>query len=281
MWEKYTLWEETTRVPLLISDPRDRSQWGLHWEDPVELLDVLPTIIDLLNISFNPVLCPRSRICADFDGKSLAGVVRKHQIGDPPPWGVRHSTALSQVRRCPQAKGTKKRIDKTFEHLPTETAKLYDTMWHTLCNLRNRKEPGSLMGYSLRTSRYRYTGWFQYDQNLLRPLTEEPLIAQELYCHADDAVGDINTERVNLVEFPDAIQRSRCSGDDVVSVLSDNRRELIEILRRKIVFGESNLAKRTQQQWGSVFRLDKKNRPQGVKKPHLLKSSDLGSVMLL
>ena len=55
MWEKYTLFEETTRVPLVISDPRYPAQWGYHHESPVELLDTIPTILDLLKIKRNVI----------------------------------------------------------------------------------------------------------------------------------------------------------------------------------------------------------------------------------
>ncbi len=50
MWEKYTLYEETTRVPLIIADPRYPNSWGKHYKYPVETLDTIPTILDLLNI---------------------------------------------------------------------------------------------------------------------------------------------------------------------------------------------------------------------------------------
>ncbi len=50
MWEKYTLFEETTRVPLIIADPRYPKHWGTHYGAPVEVLDVLPTMLDLLGI---------------------------------------------------------------------------------------------------------------------------------------------------------------------------------------------------------------------------------------
>ena len=77
MWEKYTLFEDTTRVPLLIADPRYPQHWGSHYPNPVEILDIVPTVLDLLKMTYVPVLCPRDRRCFELEGKSLANVVRK------------------------------------------------------------------------------------------------------------------------------------------------------------------------------------------------------------
>ena len=37
MWEKYTLFEETTRVPLIVSDPRYPTHWNTHYSEIVEV----------------------------------------------------------------------------------------------------------------------------------------------------------------------------------------------------------------------------------------------------
>jgi hypothetical protein len=96
MWEKYTLWEETTRVPLIISDPRRRAAWGGRYHQPVEVLDVVPTVVDLLGLEHIPVLCPRSRLCFNYDGKSLLPAVTNPDSGKVD--GI--DFALSQVCFC-------------------------------------------------------------------------------------------------------------------------------------------------------------------------------------
>jgi len=52
-WSKFSLWERTTRVPLIISVPN-----GLKGRSgkPVELLSIYPTLIDLCGLSSNPKL---------------------------------------------------------------------------------------------------------------------------------------------------------------------------------------------------------------------------------
>lgn len=45
-WEKFALWEQTTRVPLMISAPDDLEK-GVVCDAPVSLLDVYPTLMEL------------------------------------------------------------------------------------------------------------------------------------------------------------------------------------------------------------------------------------------
>jgi arylsulfatase A-like enzyme len=50
-WEKFTLWEESTRVPLLINFP-NMNQKGIQCNEPVSLIDIYPTLSELAG--FNP-----------------------------------------------------------------------------------------------------------------------------------------------------------------------------------------------------------------------------------
>jgi arylsulfatase A-like enzyme len=49
-WRKFTLWEEATRVPLLVCAP-GRSQAGHRYEAPVSLLDLYPTLAELAGLT--------------------------------------------------------------------------------------------------------------------------------------------------------------------------------------------------------------------------------------
>lgn len=63
-WGKFTAWERSTRVPLIISPPKAHSlegfQAGSEVDRPVSLLDVYPTIVDMLGLGERPRLDGRS-----------------------------------------------------------------------------------------------------------------------------------------------------------------------------------------------------------------------------
>ncbi len=65
--EKFTLWERSTRVPLLISVPRMKTA-GTVCDQPVSLMDLYPTLVELSGFEQPPHL----------DGRSL-----KPQLNDP------------------------------------------------------------------------------------------------------------------------------------------------------------------------------------------------------
>jgi arylsulfatase A-like enzyme len=52
-WSKFSLWERTTRVPLIISAPDGVKGKS---DKPVELLSIYPTLIDLCGLPANPKL---------------------------------------------------------------------------------------------------------------------------------------------------------------------------------------------------------------------------------
>ena len=67
LW-KYTLWEESTRVPLIIRDPRYAKNAGKTVDHPVSLIDIFPTITDLCGMTGETV---KSAGGAPVDGHSL------------------------------------------------------------------------------------------------------------------------------------------------------------------------------------------------------------------
>jgi arylsulfatase A-like enzyme len=70
-WHKFTLWDEATRVPVIVVDPG--SPQGQHITRPVELLDVYATILDIAGID-KP---------AWADGDSLMALVEGRPQDDP------------------------------------------------------------------------------------------------------------------------------------------------------------------------------------------------------
>ena len=75
IWEKWTLFDESTRVPLLISHPKSPFQ-GSHYKSPVELIDIYPTVLDLVQAPYDKnKVCRQDNKCKPLQGKSLAGVI--------------------------------------------------------------------------------------------------------------------------------------------------------------------------------------------------------------
>jgi len=70
-WSKRTLWEEGTRTPFLISAP-GVTKPGSVCEQPVSLLDLYPTLIELCGLT------PRK----DLDGMSIAPLLKNPEL----PW---------------------------------------------------------------------------------------------------------------------------------------------------------------------------------------------------
>ena len=64
---KQTVWEESTRVPLIISQPQNNNR-GLECDQPVGLIDIYPTLVDLCGIPDNTM---RNENGHPLDGHSL------------------------------------------------------------------------------------------------------------------------------------------------------------------------------------------------------------------
>jgi arylsulfatase A-like enzyme len=72
-WHKSTLWQRSTHVPLILAGPGMR-QAGVDRNQPVNLLDLYPTLIDLCGI-------PRR---SDLDGESLLPLLRDAKVPRKP-----------------------------------------------------------------------------------------------------------------------------------------------------------------------------------------------------
>ena len=115
-WEKFALWEKTTRVPLLVVAPGVVKKGG-RCEEPVSLLDLYPTLVDLCRLK------PRR----ELEGFNLAPFLRgeKFRRGRPvlTTWGRgNHAVRSSRWRYISYGDGTGELYDHSVD--PSE--------WHNL-----------------------------------------------------------------------------------------------------------------------------------------------------
>ncbi len=71
---KYCLWEQTTRVPLMIKTLNNEKNAGKKVSHPVSLIDIYPTLIDICNLEGTTVLNKQG---ASLDGFSLKPFLEK------------------------------------------------------------------------------------------------------------------------------------------------------------------------------------------------------------
>ena len=247
LWEKWTLFDEATRVPLLIAHPLSPFK-GKHYKEPVELVDVFPTVFDLTNAPVDrktlmgagldsanggggggggrnkdPAFNAHLARLVQPGGKSLASVVLGNEF-QLPSWthkGQKHAHALidqnaansnvnsgelpklahtfglSQTWKC--AVAAMSHIDvRKYAHMRRQK------IWKD-CDINNRTEAEtSLMGYSMRTSSFRYTAWVHFDRVLLLPEWDRDLFTEELYDHRGEELGSLTRyELVNVAKLPE------------------------------------------------------------------------------
>ncbi len=131
MWQKQSVFEESARIPLVISAPGQKAA-GKGTAALAELVDVYPTLAELCGLK-GP---------ANLSGKSLVA-----QMNDPSQAGK--GFALTQVRRGGGGAGAKAKAQNA-NATPKQKA----------------KGGAPFIGYSLRTDRYRYTEWDEGKQGL-------------------------------------------------------------------------------------------------------------------
>ena len=230
MWEKNTLFEETTRVPLIIADPRYPTHHGSHYKKPVEIVSVPQTLYDLLEI--DPVFskCPRAKYCHTTDGESLVRIIK-----EGPNSELKSDFALSQTRVC---------RDHSTIGIPliTERGPRRPTGFFAYgCDVNNpTSKKHTFMGYSMRTLEYRYTAWFPYIPRgggaPGRPDLTKDIFDEELYYHGYDRSNtllfDERNERQNLIDS---------TNPTITRVREDLRKKMFKYLSTEALFGLGEL----------------------------------------
>lgn len=106
-WRKFALWEEATRVPLIIMNPGSPSR-RIH--DPVSLIDIFPTLLDLCEVSID----------TEIDGLSLHSLVLNGGPAFERPaimtWGKgNHSLRTSEWRLTRYVDGSEELYDHQID----------------------------------------------------------------------------------------------------------------------------------------------------------------------
>jgi len=106
-WRKFTLWEEATRVPLMVRLPGFRAQQ--NWE-PVSLIDIFPTLVELFDL---PAV-------DQLDGTSLMPLIldpqERRAFGAVTTWDAgNHSVRTSRLRYTRYLDGSEELYDHSTD----------------------------------------------------------------------------------------------------------------------------------------------------------------------
>ncbi|KAL3895272.1 MAG: hypothetical protein SGPRY_013554 [Prymnesium sp.] len=188
-WAKWSNWEVATRSLLMIRAPWLPETAGRRLLDPVELVDLFPTVATLVGV---PVP-PSGEGYEELGGRDLSPLVT----------GSRNSTgtaAFSQMARC-------------WPPAAPHNASSFSSMGQ--CDQIPPSEY-AFMGYSIRTASRRYTQWVpvSWDAHSQRQLPQwDAFVGEELYDHSDDRGGshwNVRFENENLAsQRPEEVARLR------------------------------------------------------------------------
>ena len=252
-----------SRVPLLIAHPRSPFA-GQHYRDPVELVDVYPTVTDLLRAPYD-----EKKIFKDMkyilpQGRSLAPVIlgqdawKKYfpqrrdgfRVPSYSPNATDSSSssaamplmeknfAITQSTRCAKkirvpavsASGAAVLTPAPEGSLKSSKKVMRAAVWEDCSIDYKGKDEVSLLGYSMRTSDYRYTAYFHYNKTSFLGTVQVDVdrlpYQQELFDHKNETLQDFtHRETLNLANKP--------AYSIVVSTL---RNKLIHFIKSEAVF---------------------------------------------
>jgi hypothetical protein len=221
------LFEESTRVPLIVSHPQSPYK-GKHYTRPVELLDIFPTVMELMNIPSDRECTAKQgqHLCKKTQGKSLVPIIlgdensidhgassRKgskkvntntrswnaHGLDplDPHAALMNQDFAISQSWRCIRKAQLIKEPESAYER------NFFSNWFECNVDTKDHENEVSVMGYSLRTAHFRYNAWMHFERTNNIPHFDVPIFAEELYDHRETTTANFtHTELVNLAQKP-------------------------------------------------------------------------------
>ncbi|GBG30934.1 Iduronate 2-sulfatase [Hondaea fermentalgiana] len=168
-WCKMSLFEPSLKVPLWIKDPDSPASFGTVRPHPVQLLDLMPTLGELAGAPMTSREIKKGKV----DARSFAYLVR----GDDKP----DEDALEVLETQPSVAG--------FNFSYPIGAASFSIVQR--CNVPGCESLMAkdfvAMGYSVRTDRYRYTEWRDWNtRGSAGDFSESGFIGAELYDYDDE-----------------------------------------------------------------------------------------------
>ena len=202
LWEKWTLFDESTKVPLIISHPESTMR-GQHYEYPVELIDVFPTVVDLANppeTSRKSTRCGgREVVCKPLQGQSLAPIIFARNATAK----LFKTFAISQSFRCAD-KGKLEQLRTREKESVLFHTELVVSPWIDCIESASSIDKNTTvvsMGYSMRTKSYRYTAWYHFDETVRLPILTSPPVEEELYDHRGETLSSFGHGELHNVAW--------------------------------------------------------------------------------
>jgi arylsulfatase A-like enzyme len=155
-WEKRSLWEESTRVPLIFSLAREDRKPSARCGRPVGLIDIFPTLVDLCGLPEKENLQGRSLmpLLNDPDLSWDHPVLTTHHPGN-------HAVRSERWRYISYANGDEELYD--HRHDPHEFRNLAgDPEFRPVIERLSRHVPAKLQPYAPRLPRQKFTQEFDW-----------------------------------------------------------------------------------------------------------------------
>ncbi|RZC42461.1 iduronate 2-sulfatase [Asbolus verrucosus] len=172
-FSKFSNFDVATRVPLIIHVP-GLTHTEIIVDQLIELVDLFPSLVDLTQISPGLTTCARdghnSKLCTE--GRSLVPLMVKVKNGHKQVSAAKKAVFSQYPRPGP---------------FPTQSPD----------SDRPELKDINIMGYSIRTERYRYTEWIKFNHTSFMP-DWTTVYGKEFYDHLIDP-----QENMNLVSRPE------------------------------------------------------------------------------
>lgn len=169
-WAKYSNFDVGLKVPLIIRLPNQKR--GFRMRNMAELLDIFPTVVDLLSLPKIPACLKHTSQPLCTEGKSLSPLLKRRRLRSYAGISM-NDMAFSQYPRPGDYPTLKPNSD------------------------RPKLSQINIMGYSVRLQRFRFTTWVRFNPSTFEVSWRE-VHGEELYDHWIDP-----QERMNLVGHPE------------------------------------------------------------------------------